>query len=328
MNIDTSLLLKLCRAFGPSGHENAISELIASEAAPYADEIYTDALGNLVVRKKGTGKKVMLAAHMDSVGLIVTNITEDGFLYCAPIGGISPFYALSGYVRFESGVRGVIMCGTKTKRAELKLSDMFIDIGARDAAEAEALVSVGDVCVVEHEGFVQGGRVFANFLDNRIGCFVLLEALKRIKKTDNDLYFVFTVQEELGLRGARAVSYSIAPDVALSVDVMTAPDTPDSSGHGLKLGSGVGIKVKDGSVMTHREVRALLCGIAKEKGINHQMEVAPSGGTDAGAIHQSRGGVKTGGLSVPSRYTHSAGECIDVSDAEAATELLAEFAAR
>ncbi|MBQ3379827.1 MAG: M42 family metallopeptidase [Clostridia bacterium] len=328
MNIDTSLLLELCSAFGPSGHESGISELIASKLRPFSDEIYSDALGNLVVRKKGAGKRVMLAAHMDSVGLIVTNITDDGFLYCAPVGGVSPFYALSGYVRFENGTRGVIMCGTKTKRAELKISDMFIDIGARDDKEAQKLVSVGDACVVEHEGFVQNGRVFSNFLDDRIGCFVLLEAFKRLKETDNDIYFVFTVQEELGLRGARAVSYSIEPDVALSVDVMTAPDTPDSSGHGLKLGGGAGIKVKDGSVITHREVRAALCDIAKEKGVKYQLEVAPSGGTDAGAIHQSRAGVRTGGLSVPSRYTHSAGECIDIADAEAAISLAAEFAVR
>ncbi|MBR2743174.1 MAG: M20/M25/M40 family metallo-hydrolase [Clostridia bacterium] len=328
MNIDTSLLLKLCSAFGPSGHEGGISELIASELRGLADEIYTDALGNLVARRKGAGKRVMLAAHMDSVGLIVTNITEDGFLYCAPVGGVSPFYALSGYVRFESGVRGVIMCGTKTKRAELKLSDMFIDVGARDEKEAAALVNVGDACIIEHEGFIQNGRVFSNFLDDRIGCFVLIEAFKRLKETENDVYFVFTVQEELGLRGARAVSYAIAPDLALSVDVMTAPDTPDSSGHGLVIGGGVGIKVKDGSVITHREVRMKLTDIARECGIKHQLEVAPSGGTDAGAIHVSRAGVKTGGLSVPSRYTHSAGECIDLADAEAAISLLSEFAAR
>lgn len=325
MNIDTSLLLKLCSAFGPSGHEAGISKLIEEELKGFADEIYNDTLGNLIVHKRGSGRRVMLAAHMDSVGLIVTNIA-DGFAYCSAIGGISPSYSLSGYVRFESGVRGVLMCGTKIKRADLKLADMFIDIGAKDNKEAENLISVGDVCVIEHEGFVQNGRVFSNCIDNRIGCFVLIEAVKRMKKTDNDVYFVFTVQEELGLRGARASSYGINPDVALSVDVMTAADTPDSSGNSLKLGEGAGIKVKDGSIITHKDVRDALLDTAVECGAKYQMEAVSSGGTDGGAIHVSRAGVKTGGISIPSRYTHSAGECIDLSDVEAAIAIVSGFA--
>jgi len=327
MNIDTSLLLKLCSAFGPSGHESQISEMIADELKDFADEIYNDTLGNLIVHKKGMGKRVMLAAHMDSIGLIVTNIA-DGFAYCAPIGGVSPSYALSTYVRFESGVRGVFMCGTKTKRTDLKVSEMFIDIGAKDNEEAEKLISVGDVCVMENHGFVQNGRVFSNCLDNRIGCFVLIEAMKQMKATDNDVYAVFTVQEELGLRGARASSYAIDPDVAVSIDVMTATDTPDSSGNSLKLGGGAGIKVKDGSIITHKDIRDSLIDIAKEAGVKYQLEVAASGGTDGGAIHQTRAGVKTGGISVPSRYTHSSGESIDLSDVEAAIVITAGFASK
>ncbi len=324
MNIDTSLLIRLTSAFGPSGHEGAVADIIENELRGYADEITRDALGNLVVHRRGTGKRVMFAAHMDSVGLIVTNI-EDGFVRVSPIGGISPTAALSQHVQFENGAQGVLMCGPKAKRGELKFADMFADVGAADNEEAQNLISVGEAAVISPRSFISNGRIFSNHLDDRTGCLVLIEALKRMETTDNDVYFVFTVQEELGLRGARAIAYTIAPDIAVSVDIMTAGDTPDPAQTSLKLSKGAGIKVKDSSVITSPQIRRSLIEAAEACGAQYQMEVG-GGGTDAGAIQTARGGVTVGGISIPLRYTHSGAECAALSDIEAAVKIVSKFA--
>ncbi len=316
------LLEQLTQCFGPSGREELISELITNEAKAYADEIYTDALGNLIVRKKGNGKKIMLAAHMDEIGIAVTFIDDKGFLRFSSIGGVYVKRLLNRRVVFSDGTVGVI--DTEEGNKELKLSKMYIDIGAKDKADAETRVSVGDMAVFEGRFAEDGNRVISKALDNRIGCYVLLKVLESYNG-DNDLCLVFTVQEEVGLRGARVAGYSVFPDYALAVDVTDTGDTPNCPKMAVELDKGAAIKIMDRSIICHSEVRNLLIELAKEKGIPYQLEVMTDGGTDAGAIHTSQSGVKTGGVSIPTRYIHSPSEMVSMSDVDASIKLVKEF---
>ncbi|HOB20928.1 MAG TPA: M28 family peptidase, partial [Candidatus Atribacteria bacterium] len=223
------LLELLTGTYGPSGSEEDIREVIEKEVREYADEVYTDALGSLIAVKKGKGRKVMLAAHMDQIGLIVTGIDDNGFLRFSNVGGISPFNVIHRKVRFQNGVTGVVSYETELEDIRnLKLGKMYIDIGAKSKDEAKALVNIGDVAVYDAPMAVCGDRVTGCAMDDRAGCAVLVETLKRVRKTDHELYFVFTVQEEVGLRGARTSAYGIMPDIGISVDVTLTGDTPKS----------------------------------------------------------------------------------------------------
>ena len=215
------------------------------------------------------------------------------------------------------------MCGNKIEKKDLKLASMFIDIGASNLEEAQQYVQVGDVCTFVSNTVEIGQTICSGALDNRIGCYVLIEVLKLLKQSPYDLYFVFTVQEELGLRGARPSAYAIAPDIGLSIDVAGVGDMPDSKATNCKLGGGAAIKIKDASILTHPSVRDWLIECAKVHHINYQLEVSTSGGTDGGAIHVSRGGAMTGGISIPARYIHSSCECVNRRDVENCIALLA-----
>lgn len=317
------LLKKLTACDAPSGCEKGITELIRKEVSGYADEVYTDVLGNLIVRKKGSGKKVMFAAHCDEIGIVVTFIDEKGFLRFSDVGGLYLRNLVNRKVRFENGIIGVI--GTEEENEKRAMAKMYIDIGAKSREEAEKKVSVGDVAAFVGDFYEQGERVISKALDNRAGCWILIETLKKVK-SDNDLYFVFTVQEEVGLRGARTAAYKINPEYALSVDITDTGDTPKCPKMAVKMGEGAAIKVMDYSVITSREVREKLIELAKDNNIKYQLEIMTEGGTDAGVIHFTRGGVKTGGISIPTRYIHSPSEMISKSDLNSCTELLKLFA--
>lgn len=317
------LLKKLTAVWGPSGCEEKVSELIKEEVKTYADEIYTDALGNLVCRKKGNGKKVMFASHMDEIGVVITYIDEAGFLRFADVGGLYLRNLINRRVRFENGTVGVI--GTEENNEKRQMSKMFIDIGAKDREEAEKMVSIGDMAVFEGELTIQSGKIISKALDNRVGCYVLIEAMKKVK-SDNDLYFCFTTQEEVGLRGARTAAFKIEPEYALSVDVTDIGDTPKAPKMAVKLGCGAAVKVMDYSVIASHEVREKLVDVAEARDIKYQREIMMEGGTDAGVIHFTKGGVKTGGISIPTRYIHSPSEMIDEADLRACIDLLVGFA--
>ncbi len=325
MDILTTLqALNACH--GPAGDESGVAQVIRTLAAPYADNITTDAMGNLIVHKKGIGPKVMIAAHMDSIGCIATFVDEKGFIRFGRLGGLDVPELLSTPVRFKNGVHGVIRAEEHTDPKDLKLDKLFIDIGAEDEAEARAQVLPGDTAVFDTPVQGVGRRLLSPYLDNRIACVILLMVLEELRDRSNDLYFVFTVQEELGLRGARPAAYAIEPDYAIAVDVTDSDDTPGSQHDGTAvLGKGAAIKVMDGSVLCHPSMVAKLRTLAKEKGIAAQTDIIRSGGTDAGAIHQSRGGVITGGISVPCRYIHSPQEMVDAGDVEACAALLTAF---
>ena len=316
------LLERLTQCTGVSGREDAIAAILREESKRFADEIYTDALGNLIVHKKGNGKKIMLAAHMDEIGVAVTYIDDNGFLRFSAIGGVYNKRLVNRRVRFENGIVGVI--DTEADNKDLKINKMYIDIYAASKKEAEELVSVGDMAAFEGAWVQNGDRIISKALDNRAGCYALIRALQRVGD-ENDLYFCFTAQEEVGLRGAKAAVYSVAPDYAIAVDVTDTGDTPEGEKMEVKLGGGAAIKVMDRCVFSHPEVRTLLVELAKRGTIPYQLEVRCDGGTDAGAMHTGRAGVKTGGISIPTRYIPSPSEMASLSDIDACVELLCAF---
>lgn len=313
--------------FGPSGREDEVREAIAAIAGEYIDDVTTDALGNLICRKKGSGKKVLFAAHMDSIGVVATYIDEKGFIRFSQVGGLFKGDLINIMVRFANGTRGVISYEEKTPFKDLTLDNLFIDIGAKDRADAEQQVQVGDFAVFEAPRFEQNGVVCGPYLDNRIGCVTLLRAMEQIGETDNDLYFVFTAQEEVGLRGAGAAAFAVQPDVAIAVDVTDTGDLPErKTPMAVDMGKGPTVKVMDRSVICTPAVCAALEQAAADCGVATQREILQFGGTDTAALQKARAGVQAGAVSIPTRYIHSPSEMCAVSDVEDAAKMLARFA--
>ncbi|NLM44937.1 MAG: M42 family metallopeptidase [Clostridiales bacterium] len=320
--INRDLLKRLLETFGPSGNEETIREVIRQEIKDYADEIKVDALGNLIAIKRGNGKKIMVASHMDEIGIMVTNIDENGFLRFTNIGGVSPFTALYQRVMFADGTMGVVGMEKLDEMKDLALNKMFIDIGACSKEEAMKKVNVGDVACFYTPYVQNDDYIMAKALDDRIGCYVAIEALKALKDCPNEVYFVFTVQEEVGLRGAKTAAYGIDPDMGIAIDVTLTGDTPKAKTMDVKMGKGTAIKIKDNSVLAHPTVKNLMIETAKENNIPYQLEILEGGGTDSGAIHLTKSGVPSGVISVPCRYVHSPSEMVSVKDVKSSIELL------
>lgn len=319
-------LTALHGCFGPSGQEKQIADRLGELARPMADEVAADTLGNLIVHKEGSGPKILLAAHMDTIGFMVTHVENNGFLRVGKLGGIDPREVLGVPVRFQSGVLGMVYEdeGLEDKRREM--GHLYLDIGAKDGQEAKSQVQVGDVAVYDTPLRQSGRAVMGPYLDNRLSCAVALKALELAQDGPNDLYVVFTVQEEVGTRGARTAAFAVAPDYALVADVTIADDLPGSQHTcSAKCGGGAAIKIMDRSVICHPQVVERLKELAQGERIPYQMDVMSDGGTDGGPLHKSRGGVLTGGVSVPCRYTHCPQEVAWLSDAEACAQLLAAF---
>jgi len=330
-------LARLASVHSPAGFETPVAEAIAELAAPYADEIRTDALGNLIVcRKANAGnegsydpKKVMISAHMDSIGMIVTHVDDNGYIRFSNIGGLAPAVLLNVPVRFANGTRGVIAKEGKAEIKELSLGDLYIDIGASSKEEATKKVNIGDVAVYAAETYMVGEkRVVSPYLDDRIACVVLLMVLESVKESKNDLYFVFSAQEEVGTRGSKTAAFGIEPDVGLAVDVTSTGDIPEVDvPMQCSLGKGAAIKVMDASLICSPKVVRKLEQLAKEFDIKYQFEVLQRGGTDAGSIQLSRSGAYSGAVSIPTRYIHSPQEMCDLDDVRAAAALVGLFAA-
>ncbi len=308
---------------GPSGDESGVADAIEALARPYADDIRRDVMGNLIVHKKGNGPRIMFAAHMDSIGFIVSFVEEDGKLRFGRLGGLDPYACIYTPVRFKNGVKGVIAADDEADEKKLTLNDLYIDIGAKSREDAEKQVKLGDTAVYDAPALLLGERISSPYLDNRICCVALLMALEEMKGTKNDVYFVFTVQEELGLRGAGPATYGIDPQYGIAVDITVGDEKKVGN---CKLGDGAAIKVMDRSVICHPQMVKKLEVLAKEKHIPATLDVLRAGGTDAGAIYSSRGGVCTGGVSVPCRYTHSPVEMVEKKDVEATADLIQAFA--
>ncbi|SNX55430.1 M42 family metallopeptidase [Thermoanaerobacterium sp. RBIITD] len=321
MSIDLDLLKKLTQSYGPSGNEKNVLEHIKEEAKNYCDEIYFDNIGNMICKKNGGGKKIMITAHSDELGLLITHIDENGFLRFVPIGSIKVENCLYKRVEFYNGFNGIVGIEHLDDKKDIKFDNLYIDIGAESREDAEKFVKVGDSAVFKGEFFTNGSRIFSKAIDDRIGCYVALETLKDIK-TVNELYFVFTVQEEVGARGATTAAYNIEPDLSISVDVTSTGDTPKSKNTVVSLGKGAAIKVKDRSIIVNPKIKEFMVDIAKKYSIPYQMEILELGGTDAGSIHMTKGGIPSGVISIPTRYVHSISEEIDINDVNASIELL------
>lgn len=322
------LVTALNSCHGPAGDEREIRVAIERLAAPYADEIRTDTLGNLIVRKRGSGPKLLFSAHMDSIGFIVTHFEKEGFLRVGRLGGVDPKEILYAPVRFKNGMKGVVVKEEKTEFSKVKIDDLLIDIGAKDQEEARAAIQLGDTAIINLSPMqLLGRKAVGPYMDNRICCAVLLMALAQIGTHDNDLYFLFSVQEEVGLRGARTAAYAIAPDYGVAVDVTAADDAPGSNRTGTAVfGKGAAVKVMDSSVICHPAMVEHLESLGRAQDIPTQRDILRSGGTDAGAIHTTCAGTITGGISVPCRYIHTPVEMVDLTDAEACVRLTVALA--
>jgi putative aminopeptidase FrvX len=323
-----NLVENLTNISGPAGREEKIRSFIHKEAEAFGDELFVDALGNLIVTKRNpTGKKLLLAAHMDEIGLMITFIEENGFLRFSAIGGIDKEILLGTRVIFGNGTAGIIGREKLKEKEVAGINRFYIDIGAKSKDEAQEKVKIGETANFYPLCHRIGSRVIAKSLDNRAGCALLLQVLKRIPAAlPNEVYFVFTSQEEVGLRGAGTASYQLNPDYALAVDVTRTGDTPDPEFKmDLSLGNGPAIKIKDSSVICHPAVVQRMIRTAEKINIPFQLEVLERGGTDAGSIHLSREGVPSGALSIPCRYIHTPGEMVDLADIAGGISLLIEL---
>ena len=330
MNI-YSTLQKLCACPSISGREDNIRGLISEMILPFADEVRVDSLGNLIALKKGSSseQKLMLCAHMDEIGFLVNFIEDDGSVRVAPIGGIDFNAASYSGLISEKGVRGILVPEGKVKAEDFKADKFYIDIGAKNKKDAERRVFIGDFFVAE--GGVKrlmGKRIAGRPLDDRIGCAVLLAVAEELweKELDADIYYVFSVQEEVGCRGSMTAAFAIAPTHSLCFDVTGTGDTLGASSMACKLGGGAAVKIKDNSVICSEEVVKSLCDLAKENKIPFQREILLYGGTDTSSMQLAGAGSLAGALSIPTRYIHSGVETCDLGDAEACASLAALYA--
>jgi len=323
------LIEKLISTPGPSGYETQIREVVRSEVEPSADEIKVDALGNLIAKKgpstsSDEALKIMLAGHMDEIGVIATHIDENGFIRFSNIGGVFPRYVPGGRVRFLDGTLGVINTERVSDAYKVPTLDkMFIDVGA--VSREDCSIQVGDVAVFERPFSDFGNRLVSKAMDDRIAVAVMIAALRQVKKTPHELYFVFTTQEEVGVRGASTAAFGIDPDLGLAVDVTPTGDTPKGVRMEVSLGKGPAVKVKDAGMLADPRVVNWMVETAKQAKIPYQFEILERGGTDARAIQLSRAGVPAGCLSIPCRYVHSPSEMVDLNDVENAVKLLVEL---
>ena len=318
-----NVLKMLVETPGPSGSEHLIRSRIEEAIRDHVDEVYTDALGNLIAKKGSKtegGKRVMISSHVDEIGLMVTHVDDNGFARFITIGGVSPFTCIGGRVLFMNGTQGVIGMERLDKDEHPSLEKLFIDTGA--TSKEDSKVGVGDVCGFERPFMNLGKRLVAKSMDDRAAVAVAIEALKSVKKTPNEIYFVFSVQEEVGLRGAITAAYGVDPEVGIAVDVTRTGDTPKGVKMDVALGKGPAIKVRDSSFIADPRVVNWMVNEAEAQGLPYQMEVLEAGGTDGAAIQRTRAGVPAGCLSIPCRYIHSPSEMVDVDDMQQCVNLL------
>ncbi len=309
-----------------SGREDHIRGVIAEYMLPLCDTVSTDAMGNLICFKRGSAaqpKRVLLCAHMDEIGFIVTFIEENGMVRVAPVGGIS--YAAAAYapVVFENGTRGVLVPEADAPAGKTPTAEKcVIDIGAASQKEAARRVRIGDCCaLVPQLTKLCANRVSGRPLDDRIGCACLIKIAKALTAPADDMYYVFSVQEEVGCRGARPAAFGIAPDLALIFDVTATGDAQGAKPMAVKLGGGAAVKIKDSSVICHQGLVKELLDTAQRASIPAQCEILTFGGTDTSSVQMTGVGCRAGALSIPCRYIHSGVEMIDLRDAEAAVSL-------
>lgn len=334
--MNLTLLKELTDSHAVSGREEGIRSLIRREFREVGCTVSHDAMGNLIGFRKGSGKrKVMLAAHMDEIGFIVSHVDKNGFLRFQPCGGFDPRTLMSQRVWVHTqtkrylGVMGskpIHVLSEEEKKKSLQVTDYFVDLGL-PAKTVEKTFEIGDPITMARELDDLGDCLTGKSLDNRIGVWLMIEAMRKLKKHTVDIYAVATVQEEVGIRGAIASARDIEPDVGLALDVTIACDTPgaDPKDQVTKLGDGAAIKIMDSASISNPKLVRELRSLARKRRIKHQMEILPRGGTDAGGIRMHSGHCAVGTLSVPLRYVHSSVETVHKKDLSASVNLLAAY---
>ncbi|MBE0430205.1 MAG: M42 family metallopeptidase [Dehalococcoidia bacterium] len=330
------LLKKLSEAAGIPGREEGIRTIVREALTDHVDEISVDRLGNVIAHKRGTGPRVVTAAHMDEIGFLVSHVDEEtGFLRIEPVGGFDPrtliaqrvmVHARSGSTYGLIGIKPVHVLTDEERKKTPEMKDLFVDIGLH-GKEAKEKVRVGDPVTLVQTFDEVGNLVTGKALDDRLGVYVGIEAMRRLGKHKADIYAVATVQEEVGLRGARTSAFAIAPDIGVALDTTIACDIPGVPAHEqvTRLGKGVAIKLKDSASISHPGLVQFLVKTAEERKIPYQLEILPRGGTDAGAMQPAREGVAVVTISVPCRYVHTVVEAAHKEDIEAAINLLTAF---
>jgi tetrahedral aminopeptidase len=336
--VNVELLKLLSETPGVSGREERIRQIVISELQPLVDELDVDALGNVTALKKGSGDlRVMLAAHMDEIGFMVRHIDDQGFVRLQPLGGFDPRVLVAQRVLVHpaagDSLRGILTPGTKPihlladeKPTSPKLEEFYVDLGL-PAERVHETVAIGDSVTLDRSFELLGENVIGKALDDRTGVFTMIETLRRLGKHKVNVIAVATVQEEVGLRGATTAAFAVEPDVAIALDTTLALDIPGSLPQDMitRIGAGVAIKVFDSSFIPNYKLVQHLRAVAVKYHIQHQLEVLPRGGTDAGAMQRARHGAAAITLSIPSRYVHTVNEMVSQHDLDAAITLLARY---
>ena len=331
-----SIVKELCALDGVSSFEDAVRDYIKGRIAPYVDDMHEDIMGNLIVHKAGSAVpdgKVMFAAHMDEVGFIIKGITDEGYLRIGAVGGIDTRVIIGKRVRIGNdnvpgiiGIKAVHLVKEEERKTVPKLTDMYVDVGASDKESAEKLVSIGDYAVFDSEPLEFGrGLLKARAIDDRIGCAVMIKLIE--EGPDVDAWYAFTVQEEVGTRGAGPAAYEVEPDIAIILEGTTAGDMPGTAPHRKVCGPGKGavLPFMDSSAIYDKGVHSLLIKVAEENNIPWQHKEYVSGGTDAGTIQRTGSGVMVGAISAAVRYIHSPTCVASIEDFNSIYRLAYEF---
>jgi putative aminopeptidase FrvX len=324
------LIQKLVEAVGPSGYEGKVRKVVHAEIGGLADEVKVDALGNLIARvgvKGPDGLRIMISGHMDEIGVIATHVDDNGFVRFTTIGGVGAATCIGGRVAFLNGVHGLIYMERLENSGHLpNIDQLYIDVGALNREDCP--VKVGDVAVFERPYIELNGRLVSKAMDDRIAVAVMIQAMKELKDSPHELYFVFSTQEEVGLRGATTAAYGVDPELAVAVDVTRTGDTPKGVKMEVALGKGPAVKVRDSGMLADPRVVRWMADTAEKAKIPYQLEVLEGGTTDARAMQLTRSGVPAGCISIPTRYIHSPSEMVDYNDVLLSVRLLVELLSR
>jgi endoglucanase len=337
--INFDLLKRLCETPGIAGREDAVRAVVREELAPLTDDLTVDALGNVVATKRGSGgPRVMLLAHMDEIGFMVKHIDDRGFIRVQTVGGFDPRVLPAQRVMVHGfggeSLRGVLTTSAKpphllagSEQKAPSIDDVFIDLGL-SGDEVREQVEVGDMVTMDRTVERAGNTVIGKAFDDRICVFQMIEAVRKLSSaTTAEVIAVATTQEEVGLRGATTAAFHVQPEIAVALDVTLAMDIPGAAEHESvsRLGGGVAIKIMDSSTISNHKLVQHMRKVARDNDIQHQLEILPRGGTDAGAAQRSQAGIPAITLSIPTRYVHTVNEMCAVSDIQAAIDLLARY---
>ncbi len=334
--MNTDLLRKLVEAHGIAGREDRVREIVMDEMRPLVDEMRVDHMGNVIGRKRGDEQtRLVIMAHMDEIGFLVSHIDKNGFLKVLPVGGwdARTMMAKRVVVHGREDLPGLIgipkpphVLTEEERKRTLEIKDYYIDVGL-PADKVNELVEVGDWVTMSQRMEQVGDMYSCKAVDDRVGVYVMLEALRQARETRADIYAIATVQEEVGLRGAASSAFDVNPTLGLALDVTLAMDTPGVGEHEqvTKMREGTAIKIMDSSAISDPRLVQFTRRLAGERNIKHQLEILPRGGTDAGGIQRSGRGAPVITISIPTRYIHSVVEAVHRDDLQASVDLVAAF---